>query len=493
MDNKVFLLHKNVYKYPDISPFRPSVRYPEYIFSDISKTDEPNEIYEMVRESFHLMNLDPQNYGSAKWNPLGEYIKPGQSVLIKPNLVSEGQDKNSDRNRCLYTHPSLTAAVVDYVIIALKGDGRIIIGDAPVQECDFEKLITVSGYKDLIFWYKKQNLSNITIEFKDFRRIRAIVVNGVHHHIENKIQELIVDIGDESEFAGESYSYYKRLRIENYAPSLLASHNNEKIHEYIFAKDVLECDCFINMPKPKTHRKAGVTAALKNLIGTISRKECIAHHTAGSKKSSRGDQYLNRSLLKSIDNKLQDWRVYYSQERQNYKLSWVFSKISRCLRKGQKILHCSGEAPGSWFGNDTISRSIIDVNRILFYSDKNGNMSKTIQRNYLIIADMIVAGQKNGPMNAIAKEVGIVAIGTNPVAFDEVIAKLIGIKLEFFQTLIRAKKTSKYKICYDEEEPIVVSNDLKFNHKKLSEIERNDIFYFIPPDGWTEVYETRNG
>ena len=57
MDNKVFLLHKEVYKYPDKSPFRPSVRYPEYPFSELSKTDESNEIYEMVRESFHLMIL----------------------------------------------------------------------------------------------------------------------------------------------------------------------------------------------------------------------------------------------------------------------------------------------------------------------------------------------------------------------------------------------------------------------------------------------------
>ena len=492
MDNKVFLLHKEVYKYPDKPPFRPSVRYPEYPFSELSKTDESNEIYEMVRESFHLMNLDPKNYGSTKWNPLSEYIKPGQSVLIKPNLVSEGQDNNSDRNRCLYTHPSVTAAVIDYVIIALNGNGNIIIGDAPVQECDFEKLITVSGYKDLISWYKKQDLSNITIEFKDLRRIRAVVVDGVHHHIENDIQETIVDIGNESEFTGEVSSYYKRLRIENYAPALLASHNNEKIHEYIFAKDVLECDCFINMPKPKTHRKAGVTAALKNLIGTISRKECIAHHTAGSKNANHGDQYLKRSLLKSIDNKLQDWRVYYSQEKQNYKLSWVFSKISRCLRKVQMIFHCYGEAPGSWFGNDTISRSIIDVNRILFYSDKKGKMCDTIQRKYLIIADMIIAGQKNGPMNAIAKNVGMIATGTNPVAFDEIIAKLIGINLECVPTLTRAKKPSKYKLCYDENEPIIVSNVLKYDKKPLSGIGKSDILYFIPPDGWIEVFEKKS-
>jgi uncharacterized protein (DUF362 family) len=31
----------------------------------------------------------------------------------------------------------------------------------------------------------------------------------------------------------------------------------------------LQADVFINLPKPKTHKRAGITGAMKNLVGII--------------------------------------------------------------------------------------------------------------------------------------------------------------------------------------------------------------------------------
>ncbi len=62
------------------------------------------------------------------------------------------------RELCLYTHPSVVAAVIDYVIIALNGIGIVIIGDAQMQECDFNYLLKDSGYHLLIDYYKEKKI-----------------------------------------------------------------------------------------------------------------------------------------------------------------------------------------------------------------------------------------------------------------------------------------------------------------------------------------------
>jgi hypothetical protein len=38
----------------------------------------------------------------------------------------------------------------------------------------------------------------------------------------------------------------------------------------LIAKDVLEADIIINLPKLKMHKKAGVTNALKNFVGSMA-------------------------------------------------------------------------------------------------------------------------------------------------------------------------------------------------------------------------------
>src|SRR5512143_619747 len=81
-----FVRDPGAVRYPEEPPFHPSERYPEYPFEAIS--DRPNHAYAMVRELFRTMGLDRERFGTPSWNPLGELIKPGQRVVLKPNLVS---------------------------------------------------------------------------------------------------------------------------------------------------------------------------------------------------------------------------------------------------------------------------------------------------------------------------------------------------------------------------------------------------------------------
>ena len=54
----------------------------------------------MIREGFRMMGYDIENYGSVNWNPLGDLIKPGDKVLIKPNMVMDKNRNVSGNTDC---------------------------------------------------------------------------------------------------------------------------------------------------------------------------------------------------------------------------------------------------------------------------------------------------------------------------------------------------------------------------------------------------------
>jgi len=159
MENKVFIgqmLAEHQF-YPCAEDgFCPSTNYPEYPFLKISA--EFNAVYDMVRESFHALCLDAELYGTPDWNPLADIIHVGDTVLIKPNMVQHENEIPANGLECLITHPSLVRAVLDYVLLALKGTGKIIVADAPLQSCDFAKMIENSGYNQMLEFYRNEKL-----------------------------------------------------------------------------------------------------------------------------------------------------------------------------------------------------------------------------------------------------------------------------------------------------------------------------------------------
>ena len=71
----------------------------------------------------------------------------------------------------------------------------------------------------------------------------------------------------------------------------------------------LEADVIINLPKLKTHQKAGITCALKNLIGINGNKEYLPHHRIGGFELG-GDCYPGSSDLKRALEFIHDRREY---------------------------------------------------------------------------------------------------------------------------------------------------------------------------------------
>ena len=96
----------------------------------------------MIRDLFLNLGMDYENYDKPEWNPLKDIVSPGDIVLLKPNMVLHEHNDGPEFDLfSVITHPSIVRAVADYAVIALQGNGRIIIGDAPLQTCKYDLLV----------------------------------------------------------------------------------------------------------------------------------------------------------------------------------------------------------------------------------------------------------------------------------------------------------------------------------------------------------------
>lgn len=395
-----------------------------------------------------------------------DFLVPGMNILIKPNLVMDKNRLSDQGTDCLYTQCEVVKPVLDYIFNKLGTDCKVVVGDAPMQECNFEK---IRGYKDMIRNYQKKGFD---IQLVDFRELKTTVDNGVYiQEINDNSKGVIVNLGKDSEFYGENEETMKRFRITNYNPKILPTHHHGVIQEYYVSQYVLDADLIINMPKPKSHRKAGVTISLKNFVGANTRKEFLPHHTMGSTQEG-GDEYKNKNYIHIIRSKLLDRR---NELQFNHKYFRARGYNIICKVCGKILKYTSDDyEEGSWYGNNTISRTIVDLNRIVKYVDKRGVLQNTPQRKMLIIGDMIVSGEKEGPVEPTHKDVGFIIAGTNPVIYDEFVATLMGFDIKKIPTLLRARKPKGRLKIVDENETA-----------KLPELN----LHFEPTSGWKNHIE----
>src|SRR6478672_9608977 len=116
----VALVQQSRANYSSQLPYHSPATFPESPFR--SEPDPTNEAYASLRELFTLLKFDETAYGSPDWNPLGWLIKPGDTVFLKPNMIAE-KHYHSDEWEFVITHGSVIRAVIDYVFIALRGEG----------------------------------------------------------------------------------------------------------------------------------------------------------------------------------------------------------------------------------------------------------------------------------------------------------------------------------------------------------------------------------
>ncbi len=352
----------------------------------------------------------------------GRVIPSGARVLIKPNLVLHKNDDPRYQGQagidCLVTHASLIRAAAEAAL--RTGAAEVLVGDAPIQGCDFDALIKSMG---LDKWAHELRTRDPRFKgVRDFRRTTCVLVHGVRVAAENLQSEdhfTLFDLGRESLLEPISGNDH-RFRVAWYDHRLMAKTHHPGKHQYLVAKEVVEADVIINLPKLKTHKKAGVTCALKNLIGINGNKEYLPHHRLGGPKTG-GDNYPDDGVVKRA--------LEYVSDRQNVTTSYAggmvwhlfFALLVRASRaSGDRV-----GMDGSWSGNDTIWRTCLDLNRILLYGRADGTMSEEMQRRVIHIADAIVAGQGNGPLAPEPLELGLLLGSDNAAAMDWVGAQAL--------------------------------------------------------------------
>src|SRR5262249_48618851 len=124
-----------------------------------------------------LLGLDAGRFDTPGWNPLRGIVRPGDRVVIKPNLVREFRETHAGDGDCLVTHGAVIRAVLDYVHLALEGRGRIIIADAPHSDCDFEAVVRMTGLREIQELYRQA--LGFDVEVYDLRPECADKVDGV--------------------------------------------------------------------------------------------------------------------------------------------------------------------------------------------------------------------------------------------------------------------------------------------------------------------------
>jgi uncharacterized protein (DUF362 family) len=169
---------------------------------------------------------------------IGAFVRKGQTVVIKPN-IGWSQTPEIAAN----TNPELVGRLVEHCLQA--GASKVFVFD---HSCD----------------------------------------NGPASYRASKIESLAKSAGARV-VPGDSSSYYQEVAIQG-----AATLKRTKVHELI-----LEADVFINVPVLKDHSGAGMTCAMKNMMGIVwDRSE---FHRSGLDQCIADSCLVRRPALNIVD------------------------------------------------------------------------------------------------------------------------------------------------------------------------------------------------
>lgn len=404
--------------YPAQGPYDPPEAYPEYQGKTL---DRGNHIYAAVRETLRICGLDREHDGTPQWNPFGDLIRPGMTVFVKPNTVSHvnlaGQDLFS-----VIVHASILRPILDYICLALAGKGRIIIGDSQVLFGEFQPAMEASGIARMLEWYRRQ--TSIPIECFDLRMVRGARSWMFGRWARPKVEQdprgyQVVDLGKDSYFEGIDAN---KLRIAIASYKNMRKYHGPGKHQYVIPQSFLDSDVVIGIPKLKTHRRTAVTLCLKNYMGIPALKDSLPHFIIGA-PSQGGDQYIHPSRRKEMVLWLHD----QIQSNPFMPLKFFFAVVKKLLWETRKIVSFPDDVyEAMWPGNDTLWRTLLDINRIVLYAGKDGTIRNTPQRSQFHLIDGIVGGEGDGPLSTYPVESRVLLAGANAACVDATAATMMG-------------------------------------------------------------------
>ncbi len=382
-------------------------------------------------------------------------------VLLKPNWVRHNL-KHSDEI-CLRTHEKFVLAALE--VILEKKPLSVTIADAPLQGGVWEKIVTKEFKKEILSLGKK---NDINVKLKDLRRVIFDPKTNSLEIERNPLSEYIIFDLAEKSFLEPITNKKSNFRVVDYDPNRLSYSHAPGVHKYCISKELFENDIIISLPKVKTHQKAGITNALKNLVGINGDKDFLPHHRKGSPEEG-GDCYPNKNVFRKYSENIIDLanrrrgKWSYKIFRKIGSLFWILSNPS-----------IEDTLSAAWYGNDTTWRMVMDLNLIAKFGKADGMIGNTAQRDMYNLCDGIIGGQGDGPLKPDPLALGIICFSNNAPMTDNIMAELMGFDTSKIPLLISALE-------YEKSDDVVI----KFNGK---EILIDDISQFSistePPPGW---------
>ncbi len=468
-------------------PYHPHIDYPEFTFPQRSPSQNPP--YDLLRILLRNLGYDRERYGTKGWNPLGVFIRPGDNVLLKPNFVTSFHSEDADLFSVV-THPSILRALADYVYLALEGNGKIIIADAPQMDCNWVDLMRIQHMESIQdFYWSEFRFPVEVIDLRNFELIRSR--NPAYSTNRRKLPgdpkgEVVVNLGCKSDFYELSGGDYYGA---DYNREETARHHHGEVHEYCLSRTVLESDVIISIPKMKVHKKVGVTLNLKGFVGANTNKNYLIHYRLRGPKHS-GDQYPD--AIRKADQWIlrgQRWLFDAFLARQRawgdcgYKVAMLAHDvlIRPFHRVSPTTLLVDG---GNWHGNDSAWRMAADLAKILYFSDRNGLLQEAQQRRFFCVVDGIIGGERNGPLSPSPQKAGCLVAGEDPVAVDMVTTRLMGFdirKIRYLRSVMDGDWAYPVKLPGD----ITICKDSEFiPGERFFDFGSNDpMFAFEPHPG----------
>ena len=352
----------------------------------------------------------------------------GKKVLLKPNWVRHS--KNDEDEWCLRTHDAFLLASLQYVLRLQPKE--VLIGDAPIQGCQWNNMVSnefIKAVGDLSNKYK------IPVTIKDFRRVHFDQdLNNTIEQKESLENYIIFDVGKKSYLEPITRSDKNQFRVTVYNPDRFHESHRPGVHKYCITKELFDADVVISIPKVKTHQKAGITAALKNIVGLNGDKDFLPHHRIGGTDQG-GDCYPGH-------NKFRYWSELVLDEANRNKGKWkykIYLRIASLLWRLSLPTKVHNTAAG-WYGNDTTWRMVMDLNQIVYYGKKDGTLGDKRQRLFFSLSDGIVGGQGNGPLNPEPLALGVVSFTNSSGWNDLAMARLMGMNTDKIPLLVSAEK-----------------------------------------------------
>jgi uncharacterized protein (DUF362 family) len=414
-----------------------------------------------------------------------DFIQPGERVVLKPNWVKEHDERRPGPEAWehVVTHPALIEAVVRWAARHLGPRGSIVICDAPQTDSSFVRIRAYCRLDDLLDRCRRDfpglEISLLDLRPEEWHAIDGVTVSKVTLP-GDPMGSTRVALNGGSEFVG--FHGCGRLYGASYDLSETNAHHCADRHEYLLCRSPMEADVLINLPKLKTHKKVGVTCALKNLVGINANKNWLPHHTEGT-PAQGGDQFPADTPKARLEHS------WMGAAKRLLKNSPAMSRLFVPLKKAGRLVFGDTQQvvrSGNWHGNDTCWRMVLDLNKCLFFHDGTGGARKRPLR-YLAVVDGIIAGEGNGPMAPDPKACGVILAGTHPVAVDCAAAELMGFQWDKLRLLSGAFSMRPPRFVRFEPAAIrIVTNHSPWAGPLL---EMRDGFQFRPHFGWIGAIE----